>query len=54
MLVIAMTAIAFPSNFLYFVVLYRYAGINVLAAKVSGTLVGFGFNYLVRAKAICS
>ena len=48
MLVIAMSAIAFASNFLCFVALYRYAGVNVLAAKVSGTFVGFGFNYLVR------
>jgi putative flippase GtrA len=48
MLVIAMSAIAFASNFLCFVALYRYAGVNVLAAKVSGTFVGFGFNYLLR------
>lgn len=48
MLVIAMSAIAFAANFLCFVALYRYAGVNVLAAKVSGTFVGFGFNYLVR------
>ncbi len=48
LLVIAMSAIAFVANFLCFIALYRYAGINVLAAKVSGTFVGFGFNYLVR------
>jgi hypothetical protein len=48
MLVIAMGAIAFTSNFLCFVALYRYAGVNVLTAKVSGTSVGFGFNYFVR------
>jgi SAM-dependent methyltransferase/putative flippase GtrA len=48
MLVIAMSAIAFAPNFLCFVALYRYAGLNVFAAKVSGTLVGFAFNYIVR------
>ena len=48
MLVIVMSAIAFAWNFLCFVALYRYAGVNVLAAKVSGTFVGFGFNYFVR------
>jgi putative flippase GtrA len=48
MLVIAMSAIAFAWNFLCFFVLYRYAGVNLLAAKVSGTFVGFGFNYFVR------
>jgi len=48
MLVIAMSAIAFAWNFLCFFLLYRYAGVNLLAAKVSGTFVGFGFNYFVR------
>jgi putative flippase GtrA len=47
-LVIVMSAVAFAWNFLCFVALYRYAGVNVLAAKVSGTFVGFGFNYFVR------
>jgi putative flippase GtrA len=48
MLVIAMSAIAFASNFLCFVALYRFAGVDLLAAKVSGTFIGFGFNYFVR------
>jgi putative flippase GtrA len=48
MLVIAMSAIAFVGNFLCFVALYHYAGVNVLAAKVTGTFVGFGFNYFAR------
>lgn len=48
MLVIGMSAVAFTSNFLCFVALYRYAGVSLLGAKVSGTFVGFGFNYLVR------
>jgi putative flippase GtrA len=47
-LVFAMSALVFASNFLSFVALYRYAGVDVLAAKVIGTFVGFGFNYLVR------
>lgn|SRR5262249_5751499 len=54
MLVIAMSALAFAFNFLCFVALYRYAGVHVLAAKVSGTFVGFGFNYLVRQFCIFS
>jgi hypothetical protein len=48
MLVIVVSAITFAWNFLCFAALYRYAGVNVLAAKVSGTFVGFGFNYFVR------
>jgi putative flippase GtrA len=48
MLVFAMSALAFVANFLCFIALYRYANVSVLAAKVSGTFVGFGFNYLVR------
>jgi hypothetical protein len=47
MLVIAMNAIAFAANFLCFVAVY-HAGFDVLAAKVSGTFVGFGFNYILR------
>jgi putative flippase GtrA len=48
MLVIAMSALAFVANFLCFIALYHYANVSVLAAKISGTFVGFGFNYLVR------
>jgi putative flippase GtrA len=47
-LVMVMSGIAFVFNFSCFVALYYYASINVLAAKISGTFVGFGFNYVAR------
>jgi putative flippase GtrA len=47
-LVIGVSAIAFTSNFLSFVALYRCAGVNLLSAKVSGTFIGFALNYLAR------
>ncbi len=47
-LIMVMSGIAFALNFLCFVALYYFAGINVLMAKISGTFFGFGFNYIVR------
>jgi putative flippase GtrA len=47
-LIIMTSGIAFGFNFFCFFALYYFAGINILTAKVSGTFVGFGFNYIVR------
>jgi putative flippase GtrA len=47
-LVFTMSAVAFVANFAIFYVLFTFAGVHVIYAKIIGTCAGFGFNYAVR------
>jgi len=47
-LVMGMSSVAFTANILVFYVLYAFAGVNLIVAKVLGTCFGFVFNYAFR------
>ena len=48
LLVLMMSAAAFAMNFAAFLLLFRFAGLDVFVAKMGGTGFGFTFNYLAR------
>ena len=47
-LFVVLSCVTFSVNFLTYVVLFVFFGINILVAKIIGTGFGFGFNYLGR------
>jgi putative flippase GtrA len=48
LLVLMMSAAAFAVNFAAFVLVFRFAGVDVFVAKVCGTAFGFAINYVAR------
>jgi putative flippase GtrA len=47
-LVVALSAVAFCVNFMAYVALFAWIGVNILLAKIIGTGCGFAFNYIAR------